>query len=380
MTSTNFLPAFKSVETPTGKRNTLQCKKRDRAVPATPEEKVRQRILHWLMEVKKWPKDKIKLERSHDWVGDPNRHRIRPDIELLDADGATLVVVECKALGIPLGGPVEQQAMEYAIKTKSQHIWISNGDQHKFFVRPPKSTWKTTKDLKPLQVSHEPPAVNFDFPDTNDEKAIDRYFKRSFPVRQRYENLDENDRSIVLSVHKLLFNMEKTLSFSFKGVHVLEDRGADIHEFSTAGGKWRNLYGDFIAATSGRVEAMSVGVCTWDGKGSGIRLCVGVRKPSRKHHALQMDLADAAWNEGHECWEIFHSGRMAGVSNETVFKAVEESGAGDWLERETGYIYLGDLYWAEKATWENSKELLANLLHYGIIRTNLRDAIKARRR
>ena len=148
-----------------------------------------------------------------------------------------------------------------------------------------------------------------------------------------------------------------------------------------AEGKWRGLYADYIAATSGRVEAMSLAVSTWGGAGGGIRLCVGVRKPSRSHHALQMNMSDCEWIEEKQCWEVYHNGRMSRVSNETVFRAVEESGAGDWLENPhayEGYLYLGDLHWVEGASWKRSRELLANVLHYGIIRTNLRDALKAR--
>lgn len=102
MVSENFLPAYKLRETQVGTRNTLPCRKRDKAVPATPEERVRQRILRWLVAEKQWPVQRIELERSYDWVGDPNRHRVRPDIELLDDGGRTLVVVECKAPQIPL--------------------------------------------------------------------------------------------------------------------------------------------------------------------------------------------------------------------------------------------------------------------------------------
>ena len=126
---------------------------------------------------------------------------------------------------------------------------------------------------------------------------------------------------------------------------------------------------------------MSVAARTWGGSSGGIRLCVGVRKAGRAHHALQMNTKDCEWVEGRRCWEVYHDGRMSRISNETVFKAVEESGAGGWLENPHGYggyLYLGDLHLAESADWENSKEFLANLLHYGLIRTNLRDAVKVR--
>ena len=298
----------------------------------------------------------VELERSCPWVGDPARHRIRPDIELLDGEERTLVVVECKAPGIPLGGPVEQQAREYAVKSGARDIWISNGDAHKFLIRKSRGTWEVTNRLEPLETDCAPPPVNFDFPDANDDKSVRGYFERCFPD-QGYTDLDSNDQWIVLSFHKLLFDMPKSenLPFSYRGVHVLEDRDADYHEFGNAsGGRWRNLYGDFIVATSGRVEALSVAAGTWrNWEGAGIRLCVGVRKAGRIHHALQMDLKDCAWDEERQCWRVYHDGRMSRIRRDTVFAAVEESGAGDWLEtheRKT-WLYLGDLHWAESATW-----------------------------
>ena len=380
----NFLPDYTPNETRTGRRNTLLCAKRHRAVPATPEERVRQRILNWLVTDKGWPVRRIELERSYEWVGDPARHRIRPDIELLDGEERTLVVVECKAPGIPLGGPVEQQAREYAVKSGARHIWISNGDAHKFLIQKSRGTWAMTDRLEPLGTDCAPPPVNFDFPDVNDEKSVRRYFETHFRD-QGYTDLETEDQWIVLSFHKLLFDMPKSkyLPFSCQGVHVLEDRGADYHEFGNAGGgRWRNLYGDFIAATSGRVEALSVAVYAWGGEGGGIRLCVGVRKAERNHHALQMDLKDCDWDEENQCWRVYHDGKMSQIRREMVLAAVEESGAGDWLEVHEGttYLYLGDLHWAESATWENSREFLANALHYGLIRSNLRDAHRARSR
>lgn len=99
--------------------------------------------------------------------------------------------------------------------------------------------------------------------------------------------------------------------------------------------------------------------------------------------AIQSDgrPGDCEWVEEKQCREVYHVGRMSRISNESVFEAVEESGAGGWLENPhdyEGYLYLGDLHWAGIADWENSKEFLANLLHYGLIRTNLRDAEKTR--
>ena len=389
MSSENFLPAYKSRETQTARGNTLQCLKRGKAVPATPEEIVRQRILNWLLNVKKWPIGKVELERSYEWVGDPNRQRIRPDIELLGDDDETIVVIECKARGVPLVEAVEKQAQRYALKSDARYIWISNGDQHKFLVRSSRRKWDSTSSLEPLAATYAPPSVNFEFPDPEDEKAVDRYFEHSFPDNG-FATLGYNNKQIVLAVHKLLFDMpEKELPFSFDGVHVLEDWGVNQHHFSTPGrgrGFW-GLYADYVAATSGRVEALSVAVHTWSVEADSIRLCVGIRRSGSSSHALQVDMGECEWVEDRDCWEVYHTGKMppmgkgAGITKQMVFDAVEEAGAGVWLENPHGYndcLYLGNLYWASAASWENSKQLLANLLHYGIIRTNLKDAVKGR--
>ena len=117
MTS-NFLPDFEPVFTH-GTEAPVQCLVRDKAVRATPEERVRQRVLHWLVHDNGWSRENLRLERSYPWVSDPARTRIRSDIELLD-DGDVLVVVECKRCDVPLDERVDQQAIEYVIPTQAK--------------------------------------------------------------------------------------------------------------------------------------------------------------------------------------------------------------------------------------------------------------------
>ncbi len=378
----NFLPEHIPSQTVLGTRNTLQCLKRGKAVSATPEELVRQRIVRWLMVDKKWPKKKIKFERSYDWVGDPNRDRIRPDIELIGEDEETVVVVECKAPDTPLGPQVEKQAREYAIKTNSQYIWLSNGEQHKFLRRISKGRWEPSSSIEPLNAECDQRDYHFDVPSSDDSSVVDEYFEQNF-YDYGFADLAQNERQIVLAVHRLLFQVQKKLPYSFNGVHVLEDLGPSRYVFGNAsGGSWDGLYADFIAATSGRVEALSVSVYPWTWSPSEIRICVGVRKPGMHHHALQMNMKHSEWDKRKRCWRVFHDGRMSAAKNEDVLKSCEESGLGDLVqERENGreHLYLGDLHVAGNVTWNNSRNFLANLLHYGIIRTNLRDALRARR-
>ena len=165
----------------------------------------------------------------------------------------------------------------------------------------------------------------------------------------------------------MLFDVPRRLPYSHGGVHLLEDRGSAWHHFTNAsGGGYRTRYADFIAATQGRVEAVSVAVNRWRPTG-GLRLCVGVRKPKRSHHALQLNVDQCEWDDEKQAWRIYHDGGMSRVRRGVVMEAVREAQAGRWIDtyddgRE--WIYLGALADADRANWRNSRELLANLIHY----------------
>ena len=367
----NFLPNVHPVVTH-GAEDTCQCLVRDKAVRATPEERVRQRVLHWLIHEKGWPKDNLRLEQSYRWVSDPARTRIRSDIELLGDGDHVLVVVECKRYDVPLDERVDQQAIEYAVKARARWIWTTNGERHGFFEKHG-SKWRSVDSLEPLKVFSDPPVAKLEFPaSTDDPHALARYWE-SFGDGQFLEEGNDYDPRFV--VHRVLFDVPKKLPYSHGGVHILEDRGSAWHNFANRGGGYSTRYADFIAATQGRVEAVSVAVNRWHR--GGLRLCVGVRKPKRNHHALQLDTDQCKWDEETKSWHIYHDGRMSQVPRDIVMEAVREAQAGRWIEREEDgkeRICLGTLPDADSATWRNARNLLANLIHYAIIRTNLREA------
>ena len=376
--SESFLPRYVPRGFKKGTHDKLWCIKRGKEVRATPEEKVRQRVLNWLTAIKKWDIKSVRLEQSYDWVGDPNRHRIRPDIELLDENENPLVVIECKAPNVPLSDVFERQAREYAIKSKSPWVWITNGDQHQFFTRKARSrgSWIEVRQIEPLGTQYVPQQTKYEVPEPNDRRAVKKYMREN-----DFDKFEDDDQEMVLAFRRLFFATKKVLPFSFDGVHILEDWGIGSHSFGNAsGGTWRGLYSDYIAATAGSVEPLSVNVIPRDD--GGIRLCVGVRKVGRSHIALELDTKVCERDNVRSCWKIFHNGLMSRVKKEIVFQAVEESGAGDWLYEKNGKtcVYLGELHPPSQITWRNSKKLLANLLHYALIRSNLREAIAARQR
>ena len=213
--ASNFLPDVQVAETRTKGRNTVKCLARCYEVPATPEERVRQRVLHWLMNEKAWSKDNLRLEWKYDWISDPGRSHIRPDIELLDehdgppyhsrSDRSVLVVVECKNEEVPLSEAVYDQAKEYAIKAKARHIWVTNGKEHGF-LESDGAWWKPIKSIPLLDEEYDPPSAHIVFPDVHDTEAVADYLHTM--------NLDElnapeltDERDFALALYKVMFEI-----------------------------------------------------------------------------------------------------------------------------------------------------------------------------
>ena len=209
----NFLPDCHPAVTH-GTKNTLRCLIRDTAFHATPEELVRQRVLHWLIHTKGWKKNDLRLEKSYKLVGDPARKRIRADLELLN-DGKVVVVVECKRGDVPLGEHVDRQAIEYAIKGRAKWIWTTNGESHRFLQKSG-SDWPPVESLEPLGVLSAPPVAELKVPtNANDRRAVERYWK-AFGDQQVREDRGSYDCNFVLAVHRVLFDkdMRQKLPYS----------------------------------------------------------------------------------------------------------------------------------------------------------------------
>lgn len=337
----NFLPEHQPVVT----RGTLRCEVRNKALRKTPEELVRQRVLSWLIHEKGWDRDDLRLEQNYEWVGDANRHRGRPDIELM-VGGEVVVVVECKRAEVRLGESVDNQAIDYAEKSRARWIWTTNGDKHGFMSKVG-DEWTTVSALEPLDVISDPPVADLQFPESvEDEAALANYW-RAFDDPQFLDGDADYDREFLLAAHRVLFGgrKDRNLPYSHGGLHILDDRGSAWHQFGNrSGGSYQTRYADFMAATQGTVEAVSIAVNRWFR--GGLRLCVGVTKPNRAHHALQLDVANCEWNADGQSWSIYHDGAMPQVKKSVVLEAVREARAGGWIwEYDDGseWIYLGEL-------------------------------------
>ena len=92
----------------------------------TPEEWVRQNLIHYLVLNLNYPKSLIKVEAKLKY----NNLTKRADILVYDNNFAIKLLVECKSYKIKLNKSAFDQASVYNKKFKSEYLMVSNGINH----------------------------------------------------------------------------------------------------------------------------------------------------------------------------------------------------------------------------------------------------------
>lgn len=96
---------------------------RKQYVALTPEEQVRQKMLHYLVEVRKVAAGLIAVEYSIKVNNLPKR----ADIVVFNNLGEPQMIVECKAESVPITEKVLDQAIRYYSGLKVQYLTLTNG-------------------------------------------------------------------------------------------------------------------------------------------------------------------------------------------------------------------------------------------------------------
>lgn len=101
---------------------------RKRFIQLTPEEWVRQHVVHFLLEEKKIPKSLLNVEkqlRVHQLIK-------RYDIIAYKPNGEIFLVVECKAASVPVTQETFDQIARYNLALKAEYLMVTNGLSHYF--------------------------------------------------------------------------------------------------------------------------------------------------------------------------------------------------------------------------------------------------------
>ncbi len=99
---------------------------RKKFVVLTPEEWVRQHLIHYLINVKNYPPALIAVEREIELYGLPRRF----DVVVFDRTGTPWLIVECKAPSVSLRRQVFDQAFRYNITLSAPYVAVTNGVTH----------------------------------------------------------------------------------------------------------------------------------------------------------------------------------------------------------------------------------------------------------
>lgn len=99
------------------------CIIRKKYIVLTPEEVVRQLLLHYLIEDLGYPKNKIRVELGVE----VNGMMKRCDILVYNKAFEPLLLVECKSAKVPISSSVFEQIAMYNMTLKVPYLLLSNG-------------------------------------------------------------------------------------------------------------------------------------------------------------------------------------------------------------------------------------------------------------
>ncbi len=99
---------------------------RKKYVSLTPEEWVRQHIIHYLIEEKNYPLSLIGIEKKLTI----NKLTKRTDILIFNTEGLPHIIVECKAPSVNITQNAFDQIASYNLKLNANYLMVTNGINH----------------------------------------------------------------------------------------------------------------------------------------------------------------------------------------------------------------------------------------------------------
>ena len=249
---------------------------------------------------------------------------------------------------------------------------------------------------------------NPEFPDNLSGPAVQQYFKKLGLHKLNNPKLN-NEKKFTLDLYKLLFQECRFRPESYK------HDGATLR---SSGAGWRSGVGYYRASkhvkapkpkknkrhfaysahfdvTSASLPNQTYHCDVWiylDTRSSAEKrltsfLNVRVEDKQKKRDNLQLYVSKPGWKniQKGQYWKIYHDGSMGAkkdekrIKQETVLSKVHKFRRDHWIKTPSWsegkeVVHLGNLPIAKKAPWKNfnSKIFLARLLHYAVIRADIK--------
>jgi len=117
---------------------------RKKFVVLTPEEWVRQHVVHFLIHEKNYPLSWINVEKQLKVAGLSKRY----DIVVYDPQGNVQLMVECKASTVNIGQDTFDQIARYQMALNAQLLMVTNGLDHYYCqLQPEKKAYQFLSSL-----------------------------------------------------------------------------------------------------------------------------------------------------------------------------------------------------------------------------------------
>ena len=139
------LPPFEHKLTQSGESLLIWDVLRRKHVVLTPEEWVRQHVVHYLVNYRGYPRGLLSVERGHQY----NQRQKRTDLWALGPDGRPLLLVECKRPTVSITAATAHQAATYNQTIGAPLLLLTNGLQH--------FCWRVNFELRTNELLSEVP-------------------------------------------------------------------------------------------------------------------------------------------------------------------------------------------------------------------------------
>lgn len=356
------------------------CGSRKKLIKITPEEKVRQKLIKYLLEELKVPEKMLEVEFSISKIDKTSK--LRADIivfKLIENKKSPLLVIECKEENTLLSSDVYEQLRDYDDILTPDYIAMTNGleiyiekydENQNIFL--PLSKIPTYREM--LKNNIETELINEKWERCSNDiyNNIDDINDLYYPILNL--NLNEKLKRELIKLGDILY--DDSISFvpdNDKKLEIIKDNGVIFKEFGNSSGyPWVGLYRNFLVKYNNEYSTAYIGL------NQGY-LLVGIENEYvKKHHSLQIKINENVLQKLKNKYILSHNGRMTvgnkgSIKNEVVLNYIKNKCPRLVYDNR---IILGELKLERNSNVNDIKEVIYNLIEYSLMRDKLRLELK----
>lgn len=359
------------------------CIVRKSFIPATPEEEVRQYFLKYLIEEKKFPITKLRVEASLAHYGKGNR---RVDILVLDENDLPYIIYECKKPFEPITDEILDQIQDYYEKLDTViYLGLVIGDDYRFIGR-------NEETGEPIYYAEHPDYFtlinggevsiiepnDFEYVRNNWKKPIDnKVIKELIDYGIIGNGTNEKFYSFLINLDGWLLNQEDKLFINEN----IEDIGIKVTKFGSAGGGFfASNYRSFLIKDEKDSPIICIAISAIRSSNKvdfGTCIYIGVETTKNKNASLEMRIEKSLKIENNKI-SIFHNGtitvgRLGASKKQDLLNFVEKHNPS---LIKNGKIFLGEFDENEEINSKNIGVFIKNLIEYALLRNKFREVKK----